>query len=323
VPASLASLSPERHVPLYDAEELLAIAQPHLDRARKQIEGAIDASLAPLRRYFEIARRGVPEFVEATDGWIATGKYLWDVLPGTANVRLKGYLKEEFERLVINPMGLQQGLEASVTAFAKAINSFENQMLVALKEDLESFDNPLLPGLLNHDLVQQLSACDEIIGRSQMATQDGVILAINQAAISELARVIIGKVFRRMTTSGILYATAATGAPATAGLSLVAAVLIDFMVGWIWDWYADPHGKLEREMYVHLSDLLFELTSGPQGIGGLRDEMLNVAQERATQRQIAITRLIRDSLQSERQIENYQFNAKPLRPFRPTLPGGE
>ena len=92
VPASLASNSPERHVPLC--------------------------------RYFEIARRGVPEFVEATDGWIATGKYLWDVLPGTANVRLKGYLKEEFERLVINRMGLQQGLEASVTAFAKAINSF-------------------------------------------------------------------------------------------------------------------------------------------------------------------------------------------------------
>ena len=262
---------------------------PHLTAAAESIEAAIEPSIAALREFFQKARSGVPRFTDSARGWISTGKLAWDALPFTSNTRHKDYLRKEFERHIFRASELQSAIQRCLNRFQQAIVSAESQMLVSLNAD-----SPDLPGSRpkkQFDRSALERECQAIIRRSQAATQGAVVDGIAQLFVAEITRRVLTQVVASLSKSAGLYLVGVAAAPETLGASFVAAFVIDCLVGWIWNWYADPRGNLIKELNRQLDAIETVLLDGTDGQNGLKSEMHEYARERRRVREEAVHNL--------------------------------
>ena len=264
----------------------------HLIDAAETIEKAIEPSLVPLLDFFKKARSGIPKFAESARGWISTGKLAWDALPFTANTRHKEYLRNEFDLHVFRATDLQSTIERCLNRFEQAIVSAESEMLVRLNAD--SPDLPSYPKK-QIDHVALNRECLAIISRSEKATQESVVKGVSQLIIAEITQRVLTQVTASLARSLGLYGIGSMLAPETFGASIVAAILIDSLIGWIWNWFADPRGNLISELNRKIAFIESVLTEGTDGKGGLKHEMNKYAKERRSIRDQAVRNLLHGS----------------------------
>ena len=271
---------------------VVSISGPHLIDAAETIEEAIEPSIVPLLDFFKEAQSGIPQFTDSARGWISTGKLAWDALPFTANTRHKEYLRNEFERHVFRATDLQSTIEKCLNRFEQAIVSAESEMLVGLNADSPDLQGrpkkPLDQVALNRE-------CQAIISRSETATQEAVLDGVSQSIIASITQRVLAQVAASLARSLGLYWIASMLAPETLGASIVAAIVIDSLVGWIWNWYADPRGNLIDELNRQLAFIEAVLLDGTDGKGGLKSEMLKYAMERRSVRDEAVRNLLNES----------------------------
>lgn len=260
--------------------------QHHLDQATEAIERAVNQSLEPLAHLFARAHAGVPEFVDCVLGWTVKFKLAWDLLPGTANIRQQQYLRREFERCVLSESELQQTISGCLRDFMKSVESVESRLLVAINADLEDFPGAVPVGRI--DRAAYVAACHRLSSDVHFSASSDLVREIAQFAAAELIEVLLKRLCRRLTTKAGMYGAGAAGAAWTGGASLMAAILIDSMLEWVWAWVADPHGSLERKLKHHLDDMHNALVGSSAQEDGLRGELLGIANARAAVRQAAI-----------------------------------
>ena len=273
----------------FQQPKAVAISGPHLIIAAVTIEAAIEPSIVPLQELFKKAQSGVPRFTDSARGWISTGKLAWDALPFTANTRHKEYLRNEFEWHVFRATDLQSTIEKCLNRFEQAIVSAESEMLVGLNAD-----SPDFPGCPKKQLDQSTleHECKTIISRSQSATQSAVVDGVAQTIVAGITQRVLSQVAALLARTLGIYSIGAAVAPETLGASIVAAIVIDALIGWIWDWYADPRGNLIHELNRQIASIEAVLLDGTDGQGGLKSEMLNYAKERQSVREEAVRNLL-------------------------------
>jgi hypothetical protein len=97
---------------------------------------------------------------------------------------------------------------------------------------------------------------------------------------------------QRWATSGLILNTGITGSLGTFGLTFLAGIVADQVLGRIRDKVADPRGKLERALNERLVELRRVVIDGEGSVPGLRQRLEQWADERAKVRRVAVLKLL-------------------------------
>jgi hypothetical protein len=78
----------------------------------------------------------------------------------------------------------------------------------------------------------------------------------------------------------------------TLGIGAVVGLIVDQIVSWVWDWYADPKGSLSKELNGKIDQINKLIVDGSDDVQGLRARLAKLAQDRAPLRSDATLRLL-------------------------------
>jgi hypothetical protein len=79
-----------------------------------------------------------------------------------------------------------------------------------------------------------------------------------------------------MTASGVIAGLSTKTAPYTFGISIVAGIVLDQIVSWVWDWYADPKGNLSKKLNETLDQMCEGTINGINNEPGLRKLLIEM-----------------------------------------------
>lgn len=109
------------------------------------------------------------------------------------------------------------------------------------------------------------------------ATQESALVDVGQFVVDAVAAKITARVLastaRRVATSAGMIGVGVKASPYTLGASLLIALILDSLVSMIWDWWADPKGKLEEKLTSELESLKHQILLGDETELGLIQEL--------------------------------------------------
>lgn len=244
------------------------IAAPHLEKAKRAAEQAIENRLRDIDAFFAAAKKGVPQFAEAALGWRSKFRWLWDHMPLTDSDGHKKLIAAEFEKYIFSRHNLEQALLQTISIYIQEIHNIENKMLVELQADLADF--PEYQALSELDKQQLRTQFEKAIDSVRRDVQDSIQLDIGL----NVASLIVGEVLARVVLTRL-------------GLGLVMGIIVDQIIS---NWL-DTEGQLIRELNRQLDELHHIIVHDPER--GLRAQLKKLAEERAVCRQAAIMSLLK------------------------------
>jgi hypothetical protein len=259
-------------------------AERQLAWANSECTRLVARDLKPVESFFKEARRGSSGFADEALGWKSKWLFVKDRLPFTNGGRHKEFIADAFGRHLFTSEQLAQLLEQVLSAFAADVASVENQMLVRLREDLGDLPAEVLAVPANDFKAAYDRALAKSLHEAQGKVQDDITADLGSLAISE----VLALVARRLAVSGGMLGAGAAGSWGSFGFTLVVGVLVDQFVTWIWDWFADPKGKLSQTVDDRLQELHHNLIDGDPESPGLRQSLKRWNEERARVRRIAV-----------------------------------
>lgn len=258
----------------YDKRKV--IAKGHLNKAEKDTESIVGKEFTELNDFFSTAKKNIPAFVDEALGYYSKWKIITDNIPFTSGGAHEKFIRKTFDEKVFKANELEKEVHATVKSCLDEISSVESRMLVDLRADLPDIPKEYFMEHLNEKLFQD--KVDNIVVLASVASvaDIGPTIALNLASFiagEALAMVAI----QLGVSSGILAAGTASGW-LTFGVGAVVGLIVDQMVGWIWNWYADPKGMLIQKLSTSL-DRIFLLVTNK-----LREELKKNAVKRDTAR---------------------------------------
>jgi hypothetical protein len=283
-----------RSQPAKEPPDLKAIAAPHLDSAKTKSEDVIENHLIPIHRFFNESKKNTPEFAAIALGWGSKWKLIKDNIPFTQGGQHEIYIRNQFEQTVFSVKALESVVSLAVSEYLADINSIESQMLVALRADLAG-----IPGespIAKLDESQLQAKFDEAI-QNAIASASGQLKAdVGTQLVSIIVGEVLTQVAIRLGASATILTTGAGSAWMTLGIGFVVGVIVDQVIAWVWDWWADPKGKLAGKIDVKLDEMCKLIcegeSNGEQKVAGLRQRFQTLALERASVRERAILELL-------------------------------
>ena len=265
------------------------VAKPRLAKAEYESQRAIEDEILALNGFFAEAKKRTHGFAADALGWGSKFRLIQDALPFTRNDRHKEFLKGKFEESVFKPEQLEEAVKQVVKGYLTRVRSIEGRMLVELR--IDAGDLPASSLLEQDDRQLQASydsALAKAIEESGAKVQDDVAAGIASTVAGE---VLTQVALRLGVRAGILGAGAASGA-LTLGVGLVVSVILDQIVSFVWDWFADPKGNLANEINRQLDEMNRLLVDGSTDVKGLRERLRESARERAGIRKTIVLRLL-------------------------------
>jgi len=280
--------------PTPSAEELRRLARQRaevqLAWADEQCQRLLVEALEPVGRFFRDAERGVPGFVEDVLGWKSKWFFLLDRLPFAAKGQHEAFLREAFDRHLFTPRQLEDVVRQSGDGLRAGVDGVENQMLVRLRADLDAMQVGDLPaGLDGRDLQR---AYADTLGRLQRETQPFVRADLAADLGSLILTDVVVVLGRRLATSGGLLTAGTAGSWGSFGATLVAGIVVDQVLGWVWDRLADPRGRLEEALRARFAYASRCLLDGDGTMPGLRHRLEAWIAQRNQARRAAVLQLL-------------------------------
>jgi len=265
------------------------VATPHLAKAEQESERAIEDQTLALNGFFAEAKQHTHGFAADALGWGSKRRWIQDALPFTRNDRHKEFLKGKFEEAVFKPEQLEEAVKQVVKGYLTRVRSIESRMLVELRVDAGDLPASLLLQLDDRQLQASYdSALAKAIEESGAKVQEDVAAGIASMVAGEVLRQVALRLGVRAWSLG---AGAAAGT-VTLGVSLVVAVIMDQIVSFVWDWYADPKGNLAVEINQKLDEMNRLLVNGSTDVQGLRERLRESARAQAGIRKAIVLRLL-------------------------------
>jgi hypothetical protein len=112
------------------------------------------------------------------------------------------------------------------------------------------------------------------------------------AVAAAVATRVLAAVLERLAVSGTIYGAGSSWA--SFGLSLVGAIVPDYLVDWVVGWFYDPEAEITGRVERALDDVSRLLTEGDDRGVGLRAQLSDLSRRRAELRQQALRSLILD-----------------------------
>lgn len=274
-------------------KELETIADMHLKAADRKIAALCRRDYAAISLVFQRGRNNADEFASTCLGWSSKWRLAADAIPFTKGDRHHAYIRDQFEAQIFSESQLEQAIEQTVASFLADIRSVESQMLVDLRADVADFSEVYSVASWSPDLLQ--SRFDEAIQIAIERTGSDLQANIGTQVVSIIAGEILTQVAIRLGVSAGILGTGAASGWATLGIGVVVGLVIDQLVAWIWDSWADPHGELTQNL-VHKLDVLQSLICfGDQNVEGLEQRFKKIAEQRSITRRTAVLTMLMDS----------------------------
>ncbi|MGC4004712.1 MAG: hypothetical protein QM811_16980 [Pirellulales bacterium] len=112
-------------------------------------------------------------------------------------------------------------------------------------------------------------------------------------AVSLIAGEVLAQVAVRLGVSAGILGTGAAASPYTLGIGIVVGIIVDQIVGYVWDWAADPRGELSAELNKWFDLIRGGLLEGDAEQPGLRVGFYKYSQERAAARKAAVFEMLK------------------------------
>jgi hypothetical protein len=273
------------------------VAAPHLSWAEHETERVVDDHLQVLVRFFAGAKKNTRPFAEEALSWGSKWRLLVDYVPYTRGGRHEKFMRQKFEEYVFTPADLEQAVGQILREYLQEVKSIEGEMLVRIKADVSdfpanypiaTFDKGRIDGIYEDAIRQAIDA-------TKSDAQADLALFISTEALSTIVVGVLRQVAVELGVSASVLGPGAAFAPETIGISLVVGVIVDVIVSWIWDRYADPKGELATKIDRKLDDLHRLIVNGSQSVTGLRSRLQEIARERARVRGTAVLAVLRAS----------------------------
>ncbi len=298
------------------------VARPNLTWADDECKRVIDKHIAAIDTFFADAKRNTPAFAEDAlsygSKWrligdhartipyyyLKYGKYvsvevlvvdlvrpdLIEKLPKEPGDSHQQFIREKFEERVFKADQLQAAVAQAVDSYLKHVKSIESQMLVKMREDVADFPATYVIGRLDDQKLQQ--SYDEAVSRAITATKKDLGANIGTEIASQITGQVLAHVAVRLLVSSGILAAGAESAPATFGIGLAVAIIVDDIVSRVWNWYADPKGSLAAEVDKKLDEIRRLILDGTNDAKGLRVQLQDIANERARVRSEAVLTIL-------------------------------
>lgn len=267
--------------------------QIHLDVAEQKSIDAATKAEEELHQFFDAAKQNSRRFAEHVLGWGSKWRTGVDILPFTRDDRLKEYITKCFHEDIFSPNDLENALQDILALYLKEVESIENEMLVNIQQDIPDLpSNSIMrttpPGSLS-------SVFQTLLVQTANSAHSDLARCIGRETVSLIAGEILGELAVQMATSaGILTAGGSTAAM-TFGISVIAAIIVDQVISWIWDWYADPKGEVAEAICAQIDNMERLIIQGDGKTPGFRDQLLKINQERTEIRQKTIQKMIQSN----------------------------
>lgn len=266
------------------------LARPHLEWAEAETTKAIDESLQPIRVFFRESKGRTADFADDVLGFRSKMKLVWDTLPMTEKVH-PTFVRTRFEEKIFRPVDLEHVVEQAVAGFLQQLDGIEGEMLVRLRTDMSDFPQAYPLEQIDRDVLKK--SYNEAINVALEASGEDLTQATSELIVSTVAGEVLTVVALRVGVSaGILGAGGASGT-VTLGVGVVVGLIVDQIVSFVWDWYADPKGSLAADLNGRLDDMSLLIVSGTDGQGGLKAELRQLAESRAKLRREALLKILK------------------------------
>jgi hypothetical protein len=259
-----------QYLPHYDPVRLEAWnkVEPRLHETDEATRNEVNPSIEQVKRFFAQRKQNARSF--ATDVLSLSGK--WAYIKGYFQEgNHERYLEECFERNLFRSDELKALLESAVSRFVSEIQGRENQLLVAIRADLEGSElagPQYLPALGSEaEFRREYEAMLQKV--MPILTRDLGISVTREVVSfvgSEIAATLVMDIGASLATElgisgGILGAGASSGA-VTFGVGLVAGILVDMALDWVIRQAGyDPEGEVAAKVTAsldHLERLILE-----------------------------------------------------------------
>ncbi|MCC6239013.1 MAG: hypothetical protein IT448_01745 [Phycisphaerales bacterium] len=269
--------------------------EPSLKWADDQSLKAVDDHLASLSAYFEEIKKQTPAFAEEILGWRSKWYIGVDHLPFTRTDRHETYLRERFAAHIFTSEQLSQSIEAVVKHYIASVQSTEGRMLVDIKADIAGLPQASLPQFASKESLERAfaTALENAAKKVQVDLRKDAIREIASAIAGD----VLGMVALRLGLSAGILAAGAASSWVTLGVGLAVAIIVDYVVGKIWDWWADPVGDMSRMLNEKLDEIHKLIVDGDGTNPGLRGKLLELHEKRKQVRRQAIGDLIEGKVQ--------------------------
>jgi hypothetical protein len=264
----------------------------HLRHADEQTKQSIDRHLTNFQGVFAESRANALEFAETALGFGSKWRLVVDFLPGTAGGRNKRYLREAFERLVINPKTLDAAVDRLVSSLESDIRSIENQMLVKLAADLADF--PLTADVYQIETGQLELRFQKALQIASDRNHRDAGALVAREILAAIIGTVVGKVVARLAVSGSIIGMGIVGGPETLGISVLSAIVADVVFSWVWDWWTDSSGRLSREIIEQLDHLENMIVNGGSDFPGIKTKLVELGNQRDSLRRAAILDILHE-----------------------------
>ncbi len=271
--------------------DLQAIAAPHLQAASDRSQQIIDDQLAPIDSFFQSTKEGTAKFAELSLGWGSKWRLVADSIPYTQGDRHSEYLRSKFEELVFTPEQFEKVVRQSVDGYLTELRSIESKMLVDMKADLDDF--PAESALRKLDATQWQASFDDAIAKASAAASDQIGSDVATQLVSIITGEVLAQVAVRLGVSSGILTTGAASGWATFGVGVAIGLVIDQLVTIAWDHWADPKGKLTKQLNMKIQEINILIRNGDSQVQGLRTRFRIIAEQRAVLRKDAIMELLK------------------------------
>lgn len=259
-----------QYLPHYDPVRLEAWnkVEPRLHETDEATRNEVNPSIQQVKQFFAQRRQHARSF--AADVLSLSGK--WAYIKGYFQEgNHERYLEECFERNLFSSDELKGLLESAVSRFVSEIQGRENQLLVAIRADLEGSElagPQYLPALGSEAEFRR--EYDAMLQRVMPILTRDLGVSVTREVVSfvgsEIAATLVMELGASLATElgisgGILGAGASSGA-VTFGVGLVAGILVDMALDWVIRQAGyDPEGEVAAkvtESLDHLERLILE-----------------------------------------------------------------
>jgi hypothetical protein len=262
------------------------IARPHLIWADQQSAEVLEAHLRQIDVFFADAKQNTPAFADRALSFSSKWRLVADHVPFTRGGRHEAFLRSKFEQHIFKPAELGETVEQVVASYLAHIRSIEAEMLVKVRADVADFSETYLVAQL--DEAKLLARYDEALSQALAATGGGLRSDVATQVVSLIVGEVLTQVATRLGVSAGILGTGAASSWATFGIGLAVGLIVDQIVCWVWEWYADPSGNLARQLADKLDGLNRMIVDGSDEVQGLRSRLKAYASERAGLRESAV-----------------------------------
>ena len=269
------------------------VAKPHLTKAELEAERVIEEHVKALDTFFADSKKSTRAFAGEALSWSSKWRLAADYVPFTNGDRHQKFIREQFEEHVFKPAQLEEAVKQVVKSFLTNMRSIESKMLVDLRADVSDFPTTYPLAELDDKRLQE--SYDQALSHAIAATGSDLRGDIATQLVSIIAGEVLTQVAVRLGVSAGILGTGAASGWATLGIGVVVGLIVDQIVAWVWDWWADPKGSLAADLDKKLDEMNRLIVDGSTDVQGLRERLKQFARERAATRRTAVLSLLQSA----------------------------